>query len=456
MSSVISMFIIILISLAISCLLNRSIFETFAFTLFGMITIIYILGIFGALTFSSVLFACLGACALLYLILQKYQLLNQRYRRSIHFGRDEIIVISGVALIGLFAINRKVTDMDSFEQWAYIVKKMYLTGSLHSAQGQYSSTALYPPGIALIQYFVGSYASAFSESTLFIGKNMLGFALLLPLFGQSDQNNWKSLLFLVPIAIFLPFTEYSTFDSSLAVDPLLGLLFGYLVLYGVTSTRTNWFFFINLALGSFVLSLTKTTGFLFCSFVVFIVLFLKLADRISSKRIDHFTQKSIRWLLPSLCIITAAFLGAVSWVIYVRSSGAEIAQYSLSSLSNGLAQYQKETIVNFLNAAFTHEGGAGLNSLSPILWIFAVPGISVVVVRLISSDISLRRRSAIGAVVFTLAYLIWMLCLLIGYLTSFVEGEAMSLAAFSRYLSSYQLWIGYTKLYRKDKVVVFS
>jgi hypothetical protein len=284
-----------------------------------------------------------------------------------------------------------------------------------------------------------SFSPVFSESALFVGQNIFTFALLLPLLGRVDRSNWKLLIFLIPILVLLPFTEYLTFDSSLEVDPVLGLLFGYLVLYGITARRLDWFYYGNLILGSFALSLIKMTGFLFCVFAALIILFLRLQMRATNVNMDLSNQKPVRWLLPSLCVVAAALFGTVSWTLYVKLSGAEIAQSSAFSIAGGFAQYQKETIVSFLTAVFASEGGAGLNSLSPVSWLFAVPLLTAIAVRLLTQDVRLRQRSMLGALLLSFGYFAWVFCLLVGYLTSFVEGEAMALAGFSRYLSSYQI-----------------
>ena len=68
-----------------------------------------------------------------------------------------------------------------------------------------------------------------------------------------------------------------------------------------------------------------------------------------------------------------------------------------------------------------------------------VPVFSAVLINMLSRNAELRKRAIFGAALLSAGYLVWMLFLLIGYLTSFVEGEAMELAAFPRYLSSYQM-----------------
>lgn len=439
MFPIIPILIIILISLAFKKLFVRPLNETFPFVIFGTIAIVYIFGLLGVLLYARFFIAFLGLLSLLLLLYQGIHKPSTKRRLIDIFSFDVFFVVGGVLLIMLFAVGRKVTDMDAFEQWAYIVKRMSFAGSLHAAQGQYSTTALNPPGVALLQYYIGSFSHEFSESNLFVGKNLLIFALLLPVFGLLEKKNWKSLMFLIPIAIFLPFTEYTTFDSSLEVDPLLGLLFGFLIIYGVKNDRVDISDYFNILLGSFVLSLSKTTGFLFCGLAAVIVLFLRLQSRVSHLQTNLLERKSKRWLLPALGIVIVAIIGSFSWFLYVRSSGAEIAQSNPLSLQGGLAQFQKETIVNFLNSIFLPEGTSGFNNLSPVSWIFAVPILSVVLTWFFTQNKALRKRSFFGAVLLVFGYLVWMLLLLIGYLISFSPGEAMALAAFSRYLSAYQL-----------------
>jgi len=179
--------------------------------------------------------------------------------------------------------------------------------------------------------------------------------------------------------------------------------------------------------------MAKVSGILFCLFAVFFALL-----RVPAKAGGLSAPRTRRWL-TALVLAAAGLAGALSWRAYVTISGAQIAASGLLSLRGGLLQYQKETIVNFLGALFAAEGGSGLNALSPVQWIIAVPVLSPVAVRLLTKDEALRRRSVTDSLLLAAGYIVWLFALLIGYLTSFGEGEALSLAAFSRYLSAWQL-----------------
>ena len=87
------------------------------------------------------------------------------------------------------------------------------------------------------------------------------------------------------------------------------------------------------------------------------------------------------------------------------------------------------------------SSGSGYSGLSPIAWLFAVPLLGALAVRFIDRD-DLRSRQVVPlSLLLCLGYFVWLLSLLIGYLTSFIPEEAVSLAAFARYLSSYKIGV---------------
>ena len=428
---------ILCLALAAGRLLRRALWQTFAASLFFVVLVVYLCGLLGALAAGPFVVCALGLASLAYLIVSFVKDRSLTENKNAFPALTLALVLGGATLIMLFTIGRKVTDMDSFEQWAYVVKKMYLTGSLLAARGQYATTAAYPPGVALLQYYFARFSPIFNEADLFRARDLLSLALLLPFFRRLNWPHWKTPLLLIPIVFLLPYLEYSTFASSLEVDPLLGLLFAWLIITCAAEERVDGFMLASLALGSFMLAMAKVSGFLFALLAVAMLFFARLyRARIQSGSV----AARQRWALPALVVLGAGLIGAVGCRLYVAAGGSAIsASAGLLSLGDGLAQYQKETIVNFLEALFAAEGGAGFGALSPALWIFAVPALSAVALRVFARDVQAARRGLVDSLLLTAGYLVWLVLLLVGYLTSFVEGEAVSLAAFSRYLSSYQL-----------------
>ena len=424
-------------ALAMGRLFRRALWQTLPVALFLLVLIVFLSGLFGALAASRYVIVLLGVVSLAYLFVSLWKDPSFRKTPTSFFTADLALVLVGAVLIALLTMNRKVTDMDSFEHWGYIVKKMYLSGSLLSARGQYASTLSYPPGMGLLQYYFAGFSPVFNEADLFRARDLLSLALLLPFFRSLEWRRWKTLLLLVPVVFLLPYLEHASFASSLEIDPMLGLLFAWLILTASEQKSVHWFLLLSLALGSFMLSFTKVSGVLF-GILAACILFFQWLYR-SRTQTDQMRAHRSRWALPALIVLAGGVAGALAWRLYTSADAAGSSFSTLFSLKNGFLQYQKETIVNFLDALFVGEGGTGFGELSPVLWIVAVPALSAVAVRVLSRDAEAAKRSLLDSLLLTAGYLVWLAVLLVGYLTSFVEGEAVSLAAFSRYLSAYQL-----------------
>ena len=426
---------VLLLALAVARLFRRTLGQTLPVALFFVVLVVYLGGLCGNLAVGRVAIVLLGVFSLFYLFVSYLHDFAARSNPASLITTDLTLILISAVLIVLLTIGRKVTDMDSFEQWGYIVKKMYYTGSLLSARGQYASTLSYPPGMGLLQYYFASFSPSFNEADLFRARDLLTLALLLPFVRNLDWNRWNTLLLVLPIALLLPVLEYAGFSSELMVDPMLGLLFAWLILSAAEESPAHWFSLVGLGLGSFLLSFTKVSGVFFVILAACILLF----QRMRYSNAKHIPAPRPRRALPALVVLLAGIAGWLVWQLTVSAGTAGSSLSAVLSLKNGLLPYQKETVVNFLDALFVAEGTTGLGLLSPMLWIAAVPFLSAVAVRILHPLPSQGKESLRDALLLTAGYLVWLLVLLIGYLTSFVEGEALSLAAFSRYLSSYQL-----------------
>lgn len=426
---------LILIALAGARLFRRSICETFAPSLFLTALIVYLCGLLGLLAVSPFVIVVLSVVLFVFSWIRVKKMEDKTAVEPIFSVGLLLILIAAVSIV-LFTRGRMVTDMDSFEQWAFVVKKMYLTNSLQSAIGQYATTALYPPGIALLEYYFMRFSPVFQESILFSAKNILAFSLLLPLFRHLERKQWKNVLLVGGVALIFPFLEYASFDVSLEVDALLGLLFGWVLMQGTDKKQIDLFSLISLALGGFLLSMTKVSGIVFVIIATMILLFFHIWNNTGTRKVKQSNAR--HQILLTAMLLLGGIIGVSSWYLFVRSSGVIAASASLPSFRGGFQPYQKETIVNFMQALFANSG-SGLSGLSPIAWLFAVPLLGALAVRFIDRDELFSRRVVPLSLLLCLGYFVWLLSLLIGYLTSFIPEEAVSLAAFGRYLSSYQI-----------------
>ena len=221
---------VLVLALALGRLFRRTLGQALPVALFFVALVVFLCGLLGSLSASRYIILLFGFASLTYRCVKLAGDRTLRVCPASFFSAELALVLGGTALIVLLTIGRKVTDMDSFEQWAYIVKKMYLSNSLLSARGQYASTLSYPPGIGLLQYYFASFSPVFNEADLFRARDLLALSLLLPFVRNLDWKRWKTLLLVASLAFLLPYLEYSSFASSLEVDPLLGLLFAWLIL----------------------------------------------------------------------------------------------------------------------------------------------------------------------------------------------------------------------------------
>ena len=434
MTILVALLPLLLIAVSGAQLFRRSVCETFAPALFLTVLVVYLCGLVGLLAASPFVVAALAvALVALWLVRKKKGAIPEDTEPVFSVGLA--LILAGAVFIALFARGRMVTDMDSFEQWAYVVKKMYFTHSLQSAIGQYSSTALYPPGIALFQYYVMRFSPVFQENLLFSARNLLALSLFLPLFRKLKFQQWQNILLIGFVALLTPFLEYASFDTSLEVDGMLGLLFGFVLIQGYDTEHYDLFHTLSLFLAGGMLALTKISGMLLVFISAGILLLLQLVGKRSAIR-----QSARRPLLPALALLAGGVVSFGAWYLFVHPSGSGATDLSGFLSGGGLARYQKETIVNFVNELFAGESG-GIAGLSPVAWLFALPLLGAILASLLNKSKAREAQITLLALLSSGGYFVWLGALLLGYLTSFVPGEAISLAAFPRYLSTYQLGI---------------
>lgn len=434
MTILVALLPLLMIAVSSAQLFRRSVCETFAPTLFFTVLVVYLCGLADFLAASPYIVAALAVVfTAIWLVRKRKGAISEDSEPVFSVGLA--LILAGAVFITLFARGRMVTDMDSFEQWAFVVKKMYFTHSLQSAIGQYASTALYPPGIALFQYYIMRFSPVFQENLLFSARNLMVLSVFLPLFRKLKFQQWQNLLLIGFVALLTPFLEYASFDTSLEVDGMLGLLFGWVLIQGCDTERYDLFRALSLFLVGGMLALTKVSGILLVFISVVILLLLQLAGKHSAIR-----QSARHRLLPAFSLLAGGVVAFGAWYLFVHPSGSGAGDLGALLSSGGFAQYQKETVVNFMNAMFAGEAG-GIASLSPIAWLFALPLLGAVLASLLNKARARETHIILLALLSCGGYFVWLAVLLLGYLTSFVPGEAVSLAAFPRYLSAYQLGI---------------
>jgi hypothetical protein len=115
------------------------------------------------------------------------------------------------------------SSWDEFSQWGRVSKEMYLRGGLIPATSDLVCKD-YPPGAALLHFFVAS-TSGYSEAKTYYAHDLLLLAAVVSLLQYLDSRRWGSII------VGLLFSYWAIFTlglglTSLYVDHMLGVLAG--------------------------------------------------------------------------------------------------------------------------------------------------------------------------------------------------------------------------------------
>lgn len=126
-----------------------------------------------------------------------------------------------------------VNHHDDFSHWALAAKNTFILNAI--AVGPDANTIFqdYPPGTALLAYFLLKLKGGYLEPVLLFGMSIWGYAILAYPIKFLKWKDWKTILvyaivgFFIPVAFRLDQNSYLDYHAYLMVDYLLALIFGY-------------------------------------------------------------------------------------------------------------------------------------------------------------------------------------------------------------------------------------
>lgn len=323
--------------------------------------------------------------------------------------------------------GRAFNHWDEFTHWGLVVKNMALYDAFGNIPEASTFFPRYPPASSLFIYFFEKTNREFSEPLAYMGYGLLLFSVLLGIFSgafRGSSRNWVSISL---IALIVPTVFYGAeFYSKLYVDALLALLFALILVQYYSNETIDRALSIRLSLSLFTLALVKDSGALLGSMALLIIAadFLVFSFRRN--------KVGLLWLLlPALMLAIAR----ISWIHYLNSASsvpASITSHlSFAGIRGLLAsppEHWKPTIVNFVTS-FYREFAV------PIL---AIGGLLFGLTR-ISGQQAFARRVPLLALGLGLSFIVYTSSLLALYLFAFVPREAIMIASFHRYLSTFAL-----------------
>jgi len=442
--------ILTLIASTYAVLLKRKLAETFFLAVITVIGALYCFGLInvgGCLLYGiyGLVILTLGCTVfLIYIFIRKRKILLEA-----EILQGCLLYVSFLAFFLFVNFGKVFHAWDEFSHWGTIVKYFYSVdamGTFDNLKFKLMAPA-YFPGTSLFQYFFTRFSAQFIEYYTYIAMNVIYFSLFMPFIKDIFKKEKRGkLLLLLVIFLLLP-VQNSGFHgglyNSLYVDAILGALFGFTVLYYfIYKYEESLYGILMVSASIFMLILTKDMGLLFALGAIGIVVVdIILYKRIQIKQI--FTQKpNIRSKLKLLSLLAlpliSIFFVKLTWANLLLRSRIN-SFWKIPSLQDiymlftkQVASYQIEIVKNFIDAMWRKNVINGITLIS-----FCI--IFIVIILLCSWKKIDFRRILTSALLLVAGVFIYQFVLMIMYVFSFGEDEAVRLASYARYTSSYLL-----------------
>jgi hypothetical protein len=345
--------------------------------------------------------------------------------------------------------HMRFKEWDEFSHWGPAVKSMFLFDKI----GPYSPAQLvfpeYPPGLSLFSYFVNRIGKSWDEADVYWAYQLLVVSLIV---AALANLKWKNISAVVLSFLLMALTATFFFGSFQTVyaDPLLALIFGLSLIQASSKVffENKWNLF-NFGITVFILSITKDIGI----FLGFISILALLSNYVVSgfERKISLKRKLISGVKILLATTIPVILGKLAWKYALDKfdikSGRDIftilKDFTLGSSSNMRQPYWDDVINSFISKTF-HQSITGMNGypISAFKWflIFSI----FLLVYVFSAKIRLEQiRRISNSSIILIGFFGYLGVLLFLYLTSFSQSEALGLASYERYVTTYLAGIAF-------------
>ena len=464
-SIIISSLILLLIASTYAVLLKRKLAETIFLAVVSVISILYCFSFFN--TFGSLLWGIYLLVAIAIICLRYLLLKNKEILKDAELLQG--ILIYAILLFFAYSLTRGRVfhAWDEFSHWGSAVKYLFHTDTMwtyitgNQVYDNFIVVPNYFPGTALFQYFFLRFNSEFIEYIAYIASNMLFFSLLMPFIKDIFGNNFNKIsvkpLILLLVFIALPAHPHTFgFFIALYVDGILGVMFGFAVIYYlvydygksrygtlmVTSSVLMLPFIkhIGLLLAFGVIGIIVLDMFLFRRKQMFSFIF-----ETGKSNIEQIIGKMFFICLPLIATLflffSWSFLNSArdSSDILHATSSFEVIRLLLTGQLEGwrasLADTYFSNVITNRNVILSPFKGEGI-PFTQFLLFYTLVFMSLVLINL--GRINIKRTILTGIVVFVGAWL-WQVATLVFYLSLMEEWDASRFPSYERYTFTYIL-----------------
>ncbi len=391
----------------------------------SQVAMLYLFGWCGMLPYGVAAVSILPFAGLLYIAMKK--------RSSLKF--DSRLLCTSVVFCAVFVyfwyiqLGMMISQWDEFTHWGLIVKNMYRLDSFGNTGLTTAAFLDYPPGQGLFRYFFMKVCGAFAESRIFHAANILAVVFAFPLL-KNSKNIVRSSVTVLLYILVLNMVSSETFHT-IYIDLLLGVVWAHMLYIYFVYEKDN-FFYTDFALTFVFLSLLKASGFgLALSVLIVVAIHILCTEKEINNKISR--------LIPVGISSVTGIAAKLSWSAYLNIHNINpVFEFNtltpvtfMQLFTGGAPQYRYDVISSFVHALFH----------TPVFYIGDL-GVTAVVFTVVTSLLLclLRFNSRednrfiwAGFGVFTVAA-VFIIGMLISYLFSFSEYEAVILASYDRYL----------------------
>ena len=434
MTLVLVILVIYFVALILMRLTSIQIAYLFAPAIFLIVGWEYVFGLVGFLNLALETLTITTSVILLYLLIMHREFQKLALKNIISAGSLTFLLLS---TISYFKTRYwMLSQWDEFSHWGTTVKAMHQFAVLGPSSPAQLWAAEYPPGLALFQFFVIDLNPGWSEGLLFWSHHLLAISMIIAALAGCTLKAPAAIIFKLFCALIAAIAISDPF-SSIYADPILALTFGFSIFLAVKLSTLGNRSTILFAASVGFLSLIKETGIYFAAVAILTNI---VFTRITWKKKQNM---KVRQYIPAISASVTVFTIALTWRTFTYVNGKINDSFTTTSIASQFSDpdnrdFNVDVAKRFFRAfrdQFLSPLNYNLLEMTGFRWTIACILFFIIWANL-SGRINFRRNLQVGLTLFFTTG-IYLILLVILYLTWFSENEARSLASFTRYVGAW-------------------
>ncbi len=432
---------IVFMSFSLVMLFKKSFGRVLTFSFITGTFFLYITGFINNIRlgyYLSSAFSLTGLCLLLIKIIRKEDIKEDLS----HFLTSGFFFFTLIyVLICFYHRNSLFTLWDELSHWGVMVKEMMRTNSFYCLDSSYLQVHKdYPPFVSLLETLFCFLFGQYKEKYLYMTLSVFSFSFVLSLTDDGKPDIKTVIKQLISIAVFFLISAIDympkgisnvgleSFLSSVYTDFLMALMAAYVCHLALNRDKHDLFSYVSLSLVLPAMMMVKQISLAFYAMFLFIV----IMKRIINKNKDNLLKDFVFFIVIPVIIYAA-------WGILIKRLGisgqfsfGDISLHNLFAVITGNLEGYRETVIQNYRYALLNRSLIGT---------ITYPILNLIILILLSVFHYFRNRKVSEGVLAGVTYLIgtvgYALAMAVIYAFSMTEYEAVSLASFERYMTSY-------------------